>query len=426
MEGGVWMSRLRRKLAVSFLVMMVLISSGCGGEGKPSSNPSSDPAPASHDRQSHTERDERKEREQSSHHQFRDVRPIEPTHQFRLMVVGDIMMHAPQIEAGLTEKGYDFAPFFEEVKPILQKADLAMGNLETTLGGPEKGYSGYPRFSSPDELIVALKEAGFDLLTTANNHALDTGADGLLRTIEQIEKAGLKRTGTFRSQKERDQPLVITHHHISLAVLAYTYGTNGIPIPEGKGYLVNLLDEELVKKDIEKARTMADFVAICVHFGDEYQTLPNESQKQWVDKMFQWGADLIFGSHPHVLQPYEQRRMEREGETREGLVIYSLGNFISNQRDEPRDIGGILDVILAKKGREKSINSVDFIPTYVHRYRDSKGLNFLVLPMEELLTVRDYPFLDEEDYRRLNQRYLKTLDHVVGASAKKKNHNNEE
>lgn len=419
MEGGGWMTKSGGLFVIPCVVIMLLFVGGCGEAGDPPFNPSSERAPFFHDEVNPTTKEEWKDREKVPSHPYREEKPVEPTHHFRLMVVGDIMMHAPQIEAGWTEEGYNFSHFFEEVKSILQKADLAMGNLETTLGGPEKGFSGYPRFSAPDELVTALKEAGFDLLTTANNHALDTGTDGLLRTIEQIEKAGLKRTGTFRSPEERDAPLVITHDQITLAVLAYTYGTNGIPVPKGKEYLVNLLDEDLVRKDLARARGMADFVAVCVHFGDEYQREPNQTQKTWVDNLFLWGADLIFGSHPHVLQPYEQRRVEREGVLHNGLVIYSLGNFISNQRDEPRDIGGILDITLTKKGQEKAIDAVQFIPTYVHRFRDSTRYNYQVLPMEQMLTDRTYPFLDDKDYERLEQRYQETLNHVVPASARK-------
>lgn len=333
--------------------------------------------------------------------------------ELRMMVVGDIMMHMPQIEAGFTGEKYDFSPFFEEVAPLFKEADLVMGNLETTFGGPERGYSGYPLFSAPDALAHALKDAGFDVITTANNHSLDTGEKGLLRTIDQLEAVGLLRTGTFRSQEERDTILTVTKNGITIAILAYTYGTNGIPIPDGKEYLVNLLDQSLIKADIEQAKKKADFVSVAIHFGAEYQVEPNEEQRRWVDQLFDWGADLIFGSHPHVLQPLEHRTWENEEERGEGLVIFSLGNFISNQRDEPRDIGGILDITLTKTESERSINSVNFIPTYVHRYELEGRRHYQVIPMNRLLELRTYPALSEADYDVLAERYQKMMDHVV-------------
>ncbi|MDQ0337573.1 poly-gamma-glutamate synthesis protein (capsule biosynthesis protein) [Caldalkalibacillus uzonensis] len=342
----------------------------------------------------------------------REARSVE---ELQLMVVGDIMMHMPQIEAGKTAEGYDFSPFFEKVQPVFEQADLVLGNLETTFGGPERGYSGYPLFSAPDELAEALKQAGFDVITTANNHSLDSGPQGLIRTIDTLEAAGLHATGTFRSTEERADVLVVEHNNISVAVLAYTYGTNGIPLPEGKEYLVNLLNEEEMKTDIKRAKQEADFVAVCIHFGAEYQSDPNEEQIQWVDKLFDWGADLIFGSHPHVLQPYEFREWVQDGTFRQGVVIYSLGNFISNQREHPRDIGGILSVNLTKVGDQARIEDVDFIPTYVHRYWQDGQRAYQVLPMKTLVEERAYPQISEEDYNQLHNRYQQTLEHVTPA-----------
>lgn len=334
-------------------------------------------------------------------------------HHVQLMVVGDIMMHSPQIDAGKTEDGYDFFPFFSEVKPLFDSADLVLGNLETTFGGADKGYTGYPLFSSPDELADALKLAGFDVVTTANNHSLDRGAQGLRRTIDVLEEAGLKTTGTFRSAEEREQILVMEQNEITIAILAYTYGTNGIPVPQGEEYLVNLLNEENMERDIALAKEKADFVVVCIHFGAEYQTEPNQEQKMWVDKLFEWGADLVFGSHPHVLQPYEIREWLEKDHRRRGVVIYSLGNFISNQRDHPRDIGGILSVHLRKVGDQASIENVDFIPTYVHRYWEHDQRVYQVLPMKKLVDERSFPHLSESDYNLLEQRFQQTLDHMT-------------
>lgn len=302
------------------------------------------------------------------------VEPIIPTHspkttQVHIMAVGDIMMHMPQVNAGRTSEGYNFTPFFEDVKPLFDQADLVLGNLETTLSGSELGYSGFPRFNSPDEVADSLKKAGFDVITTANNHSIDKGEEGLLSTLDQLDRVGLNYTGTFRTEEDREHILMITKNEISIAVLAYTYGTNGLSIPRNKDYLVNLLDAEKMERDIKTAKELgADIVAVNIHFGHEYHLYPSDDQREWVNRLFDWGADLIFGSHPHVLQPYEVREwVSEEGEQRQGVVIYSLGNFISNQRKQTRDIGGIMSIQIRKTGELIEIEEVEFIPTWVHQ-----------------------------------------------------------
>jgi poly-gamma-glutamate capsule biosynthesis protein CapA/YwtB (metallophosphatase superfamily) len=342
--------------------------------------------------------------------------PLPPKSSYlHVMAVGDIMMHMPQVDAGWSSKGYDFASYFEDVKPLFAQADLVLGNLETTLSGPDVGFSGYPRFNSPDELADALQEAGFDVMTTANNHSLDRGEKGLKRTLEQLQRVGLKHTGTFKSAEDRNNHLIVTKNYISVAMLSYTYGTNGLPVPAGKEYLVNLLDEQKMERDIKKVKEMgADIVAVSIHFGHEYHRKPSEDQKEWVNRLFQWGADLIFGSHPHVVQPFEVRKwVTEEGQLKQGVVIYSLGNFISNQRKEPRDIGGIISVQIQKTGDSIDIQEVQFIPTWVHRYWNGNNREYRILPMRDMLEIRDYTELNEERYQRLEQRYLEMMNHVT-------------
>lgn len=337
------------------------------------------------------------------------------TTSIKIMAVGDIMMHMPQVNAGRTGSGYDFQPFFEEVAPIFAEADLVLGNLETTLAGAERGFSGYPQFNSPDELVDALYHAGFDVITTANNHSLDTGERGVLRTLEQLDRVGLKHTGTFRSGEEREEILVLEKEGIQIAILAYTYGTNGIPVPSGKEYLLNLLYSEQMKQDIIKAKKLGvDIVTICVHFGHEYQVQPIQDQKDLVNQLFEWGADVIFGSHPHVLQPMEVRKwVTDQGEEKEGVVIYSLGNFISNQRTEPRDIGGILSVTVTKTGDNTTLEDVQFIPTYVHIFSKENRTTYRILPLSQELVLRSYPSLTENNYTTLESRYQEMMNHVL-------------
>ncbi len=349
-----------------------------------------------------------------SRQQKQPATPPPPT-ELHLMAVGDIMMHEPQITAGKTATGYDFASFFEHIAPTLKQADFAFGNLETTLAGEAARYAGYPMFNAPDELADALKAAHFDVITTANNHSLDRWEKGLYRTLEQLDRVGLLHTGTFASKEARDQPLIISKDDIKLGVLAYTYGTNGMPIPEGRPYVINMLDESLMAKDIQTAKAAGvDMVVVAVHFGPEYWRKPSAEQKRTVDFLFNAGADIILGSHPHVIQPYEVRDITNlDGSTRKGVVIYSLGNFISNQRDEPRDIGGILSVKINKQNGTATIGDVSFIATYIHRYQTANGRVYNVLPIAEVIEKRNYPPFRPADYSKLEARYQEMMEHVI-------------
>jgi poly-gamma-glutamate synthesis protein (capsule biosynthesis protein) len=342
--------------------------------------------------------------------------PPKPS-ELHLMAVGDIMMHEPQIVAGKTASGYNFDSFFEHIAHVLEPADFAFGNLETTLAGEAARYAGYPMFNAPDELADALKKANFDVITTANNHSLDRFEKGLLRTIEQLDRVNLLHTGTFASPEERDKPLIIEKNDIKLGVLAYTYSTNGVPIPQGKPYLINMIDKPLMAADIKNAKQAGvDLVVIAIHFGPEYWTKPNDEQKQIVDFLFESGADIILGSHPHVVQPYEVREwLDDNDQPRQGIVIYSLGNFISNQRDQPRDIGGILSIKIRKQNGATSIIEHEFIPTYVHRYESAGKRVYNVLPMAETIAERDYPPFRASDYAELEKRYKNMMEHVISA-----------
>ncbi len=338
----------------------------------------------------------------------------QPT-QLHLMAVGDIMMHEPQITAGKTADGYDFTSFFEYIAPTLKQADFTLGNLETTLAGEQARYAGYPMFNAPDELADALKAAHFDVITTANNHSLDRWEKGLYRTLEQLDRVGLQHTGTFATPEARNEPLIIQKDDIKLGVLAYTYGTNGMPIPDGKPYVINMLDEQLMAQDIRAAKAAgADLVVVSVHFGPEYWRKPSDEQKRTVDFLFNAGADIILGSHPHVVQPYQVRDLTNaDGSKRKGVVIFSLGNFISNQRDQPRDIGGILSVKISKQNGTTTIGDVSFIATYVHRYENSNGRVYNILPMADLIKNRNYPPFKTADYVNIETRYQEMMDHVI-------------
>jgi poly-gamma-glutamate capsule biosynthesis protein CapA/YwtB (metallophosphatase superfamily) len=317
-----------------------------------------------------------------------------------ISVVGDIMCHSVQYNyAKVAADSFDFNPVFSEIKKYLDQSDFVFGNLETVTAGERKGYSGYPFFNSPDDFIAALKNAGFDLLTTANNHAIDRGEAGVRRTIEQLELNHLNYNGTFLSEKDRDSIRIFDIKGIKVAFLAYTYGTNGIPIPKGKEYLVNLIDTVKIKNDIRNAKVKgADAVLVHFHFGDEYQRLPNSYQKEIVRKTILAGADIIIGGHTHVLQPIEFFKTNN-ARLDTGFVIYSMGNFISNQRWRFSDGGAILTFSLTKDISRDSIflNDVDYLPIWVFKGMTRSGKQYIIIPSEAAFSDSLYYFLTPED-----------------------------
>lgn len=296
---------------------------------------------------------------------------LEPKRVF-LVFVGDIMVHDEQLKGAKDPVSgeYDFSSSFEEVKGILSRADFTVGNLETTLAGEEAIFSGYPRFNSPDELAQALKESGFDLLTTANNHCLDRGEKGLLRTLDVLDSLGIYHTGTFRDSSEIDY-ILLSVKNIDLAFLSYTYGTNGLLLPKDSPCQVNYIRIEDISSDIYEAKENgAEAVIIILHYGTEYALRPSETQKNFFDSVASLGVDIVIGIHPHVVQPMD---WINSPESRQTLFFYSLGNFLSSQRTVPRDAGLILGVELNlyRSGRIL-ISKVNFLPTYV-QFRPDRG-----------------------------------------------------
>ncbi len=286
--------------------------------------------------------------------------PAQDSASIKLMFMGDIMQHDRQVKSALTpEGGYDFHPNYKYLKPIIQWADLAIANLEVTLGGPP--FKGYPQFSAPDELAVAIQESGIDFLVTANNHSLDRRKKGLERTIDVLDSLGIPHTGTFKDSLHRAQtyPAIIESNGIRIALLNYTYGTNGIPVQAPN--IVNYLDLELMRKDIMKAKKrLPDLIIVFTHWGYEYKSLPNSEQKKLTKFFFDNGVNLIIGSHPHVLQPVEWRNSRQ-------LVTYSLGNFISNMRTRYKNGGMILEVDISKQGDSTIIANAGYHLVYTHR-----------------------------------------------------------
>ena len=215
--------------------------------------------------------------------------------------VGDVLIHNSVYEDAQVGDTYDFKPMFRLIQPYIEQADIAIANSETIIGGSELGLSSYPTFNSPYELGNDLKAIGFDVVSMANNHTLDRGEKAIQNAINHWNKIGVIQTGASRNDKERQEIRTLTKNGITFSFLSYTYGTNGIPIPDGKNYLVNLIDKDQIKKDVKAAQAVSDVVVASMHFGNEYEKMPNDSQKSMAQYLADLGVDIILGAHPHVL-----------------------------------------------------------------------------------------------------------------------------
>lgn len=298
-----------------------------------------------------------------------------------ILFTGDIMQHDSQIAAAYdpVSKAYNYESCFKYINPVLQSADLTIGNLEVTLGGPP--YKGYPQFSAPDQLATQLKVSGYDVLVTANNHCVDRGRKGLERTISILDTLGLLHTGTFvdSTQRRSHHPIVVEKNGITLSLLNYTYGTNGIPIPYPN--IVNLIDTVLIKNDLALAKAQkTDAIIVFMHWGNEYQSLPNLFQKRVTELCFREGVKLVIGAHPHVVQPIE---WDKE---KDRLIAYSLGNFVSGQRPRYRDGGSTLWVELEKIKRDSiistSIKQAQYELQWIYKTSGVKS-EFCILPVQQ-------------------------------------------
>src|SRR3989339_1937390 len=330
----------------------------------------------------------------------------ESTVTISISAVGDIMCHTVQFEyAKVSRDSFDFNPVFRNVSKHLSKSDFTFGNIETVFAGKKAKYTGYPRFNSPSDLLYALKNAGFDLLTTSNNHSLDRGEVGVLRTINELNKRSLNYNGTYVSQADHDSIRIFNIKGISIAFLAYSYGTNGNPIPKGKSYLINLIDYESIHRDIQAAKSAnPDIVLVHFHFGDEYEREPSDYQKQVVDSTIEMGADIIIGGHPHVLQPVQFIK-SNNSVFDSVFVAYSLGNFISNQRKRYADAGGILTLSISKNMYDKSIriSEIEFIPTWVFKGNTGNKNEYVILPSIPSMNDSSINYLDKSQNNKIKE-----------------------
>jgi poly-gamma-glutamate synthesis protein (capsule biosynthesis protein) len=287
---------------------------------------------------------------------------------------------------------YNYDDVFEYIKPVVSDADIAIANFEVTLGGTP--YTGYPQFSSPADLAISCKNAGIDYLVTANNHAADRGKKGIISTINKLDSIGIPHTGTFLNSSCRDSltPLMIYRNGTSIALLNYTFSTNGIIVPEP--VIVNMLDKELITKDVKKAKDKkADIIILFLHWGTEYDTIPSKNQVDLAEYFRSIGVNLVIGSHPHVLQKME--RIRNDSTKNDFMVVYSLGNFISNQRKPKTDGGSMVRVEFTRNGDEYSISNAGYYLTWVYTPIVKYRKNFFILPCSEFENKPD--FFDKHD-----------------------------
>lgn len=295
-----------------------------------------------------------------------------------LTFIGDIMGHGAQIKDAQYREVLDstnnpYSHCFKYVNRSLSDADFTVGNLEVTLG--VKPYSGYPTFSSPVALLDACVAAGVDIFALANNHVLDRGSRGVKSTIAALEKRRLPYMGAYKDSvaREAKNGLIIEKNNIRVGLLNYTYGTNGIKVKAPTQ--VNYIDTTLIKEDIACLRVKnPDQIIVMLHWGCEYHLSPSIAQRRLKEFLYRNGISIIIGSHPHVVQPIEWDKQNKR------LCVYSLGNFVSNQREAPKDIGLIAHVELKKDENGCVLDSVSYQTTYVHRYVQGDGYGFEVLP----------------------------------------------
>ena len=317
-----------------------------------------------------------------------EVSVIKEDKKLNMVAIGDIMCHNTNIKAAYNSstKNYDFSKVFQNVEKYITKADIAIGNLETTFAGEERGYSGYPTFNSPKELGIAIKDIGIDVLSTANNHSMDKGSKGVISTLDTLDEIGISHTGTYRSEEEQDTILVKEVNGLKIAFISFTYGTNGINIPESMPYLVNLIDENLILDQIKLAKQQnVDLICASMHWGIEYAQKQNKEQEKLADLLFKNGVDIIIGNHAHVIEPMEKRKITLEdGTEKEVFVVYALGNFVSGQVKEHTKSTAILDIDLTKNGKtgKITIDKVDYTPVYCY----DKGNN--IQNRYELIDIR--------------------------------------
>jgi poly-gamma-glutamate capsule biosynthesis protein CapA/YwtB (metallophosphatase superfamily) len=327
-----------------------------------------------------------------------------PVEKLSMLFIGDIMGHDEQIWSAENRETHTFNydDVFRHIKPILSEPDIAIANFEVTLGGPP--YMGYPQFSSPPALAAACKNAGIDYMVTANNHAADRGKSGIAGTINRLDSLGIPHTGTFLNSASRDSlyPLMIKRNGFSIALLNYTYGTNGINVPEP--VIVNILDKNVITADIKKAKAKnPDITILFLHWGTEYDTVPSKMQTDLAEYFFSLGVDLIIGSHPHVLQ--KMVWVKNVSGDKDEIVVYSMGNFVSNQRKPKTDGGAIVRIEFTRSGNALKITDAGYYLTWVYTPIEKYRKKFFILPCSQFENNPDF-FSKPAEYTQMKNFIL--------------------
>jgi poly-gamma-glutamate synthesis protein (capsule biosynthesis protein) len=289
-----------------------------------------------------------------------------PRYNLTLIAAGDNLFHITIIRNSLENNTYNFAPIYSEVKSIIENADLAFINQETVMAGESFGYSGYPLFNTPQTLATTLADTGFDIVNLANNHAMDMGRAGLYATLDLFDT--IEGITVIGARKSGNSQRIVTKNNITLGFLSYTYGLNGFTLPTDNPNLVSLINRNRISQEINALRPLCDFLIVSMHWGEEYRLQPDPYQKSLALFLAEHNVDLVIGHHPHVLQPVETLARPDGGKT---LCFYSLGNFVSNQREKERVLGGIMLVTFTKEGSglfpgELYISNSGIIPVVCH------------------------------------------------------------
>jgi len=320
-----------------------------------------------------------------------------------ILIAGDLMQHMPQINAARQKDGsYNYDECFAGIKAEVERADIAIANFETTLAGPP--YSGYPQFSAPDDFLRDVINTGFDIMLTANNHCVDTRRKGLERTLMMMDSLGVAHLGTYRNidEREKSYPFLLEKNGMRIVLLNFTYGTNGIPVPEP--CWVNLMDTIEIAADLMKAREMKPDVIIALpHWGIEYQTLPSKAQQEMAAWLLKHGVDHIIGGHPHVAQPIELRNEGRN------LIAWSMGNVVSNQ-SKPNTYGGyMVRLDFTKNSLQTKLSDHSYTLYWVSRPPDNgRRYQYRILPIDypdSLLTTTEKTL--REDIRKSMRQLMK-------------------
>ena len=339
-----------------------------------------------------------------------------PVQKVNLLFAGDIMQHESQLKAARTDKGtYSFSNDYRYIKDVIGSADIAIGNLETPIG--KRGFSGYPSFCAPDSFLYAAVHAGFDVLLFANNHCLDKGKSTAMHTLDMMDSLGVAYCGVYRNSFEREKlhPLIIEKKGVRIAILNYTYSTNGRDVPEPM--VVNFIDKEIISRDIIKAKCLApDAIIACMHWGDEYVSLPPQRIKELAEWLLAQGVDHIIGSHPHVIQPIELNFNEEECES--NAIVYSMGNLVSNMSLRRTDGGIMVGMELTKILNYTRVSSLGYMYTWIAPADGSGKRDFTIYPASTT-TIKGSShaqhklqlFLDDSRklFNRHNKGYIKEI-----------------